>query len=252
MKGRSIRLSRPRTLVCDLLHFANGIPTVPVQRRMHLGDVVAARAAHPAKPSWTAVFTKAYSLVSSEIPALRRAYVKLPWARLYEYDHPVAGVAIEREYEGEPAVFVSRFRDPGELTLAELSRRLREAATTPVGEVKDFRRILRICGLPKPIRRVLWWWALNSPRKRIRHFGTFGVSVYSALGAESLHPLSPVTTLLNYGVLASNGEVDVRLIYDHRVLDGATVARALARLEEVLTSMIVDELRSGGDIRSAA
>jgi hypothetical protein len=68
--------------------------------------------------------------------------------------------------------------------------------------------------------------------------GTFGVSVYSGLGAESLHPLSLMTTTLNYGVIAEDGTVDVRIIYDHRVLDGATVARVLGELEEVLNNQI--------------
>jgi hypothetical protein len=252
MRGRSIPLSRPRILVCDLLHFAAGIPTVPVQRRMYLGDLVAARAAHPDRPSWTAIFTKAFALVSADMAPLRRAYVKFPWARLYEYERPVASVAIEREYRGEPAVFMNRLRCPNEMTLVELSRQLRDASTTPLEDVKAFRRSLRICGLPKVVRRLAWWIGLNSPKKRIRYFGTFGVSVYSALGAESLHPLAPLTTLLNYGVLSPNGEVDVRLIYDHRVLDGATVARALARLEDVLTTTIVEELRADNSIRSAA
>ena len=43
------------------------------------------------------------------------------------------------------------------------------------------------------------------------------------------HPLSVLTTTLNYGVIAADGTVDVRLIYDHRVMDGSSVARALAR-----------------------
>jgi hypothetical protein len=254
MRGRSIPLSRPRRLIGDILYFSAGIPTVPVQRRMQLAEVVTARSgtAQADRPGWTAIFTKAYSLVSADMPALRRAYVKFPWARLYEYERPIAGVAIEREFEGEPAVFVARLRDPGQMTLTELSSRIREYAEKPVEELKSFRRTLRICSLPKPIRRALWWVALNSPKKRIRYFGTFGVSVYSALGAESLHPLSPLTTLLNYGVIAPNGEVDVRLIYDHRVLDGATVARALGRLEEVLKTTVADELRAGASIRSAA
>lgn len=252
MRGRSIPLSRPRRLVGDILHFAAGIPTVPVQRRMRLAAVAAARAAHPDRPGWMALFTKAFALVSAEVPALRRAYVKFPWARLYEYETPVAGVAIERDFEGEPAVFVARVRDPGAMPLTDLHRHLRAVAATPVNEVKEFRRLLRICSLPKPVRRLLWWVALNSPRKRIRYFGTFGVSVYSALGAESLHPLSPLTTLLNYGVISPAGDVDVRLVYDHRVMDGATVARALGRLEEVLTGAIVDELRGESTMRSAA
>ena len=46
--------------------------------------------------------------------------------------------------------------------------------------------------------------------------------------------MSLMTTTLNYGVIAEDGTVDVRLIYDHRVLDGATIARALGELETVL------------------
>jgi pyruvate/2-oxoglutarate dehydrogenase complex dihydrolipoamide acyltransferase (E2) component len=36
----------------------------------------------------------------------------------------------------------------------------------------------------------------------------------------------------------------VRIIYDHRVMDGATVARALARLEQILNTSILDEIGS--------
>jgi hypothetical protein len=53
-----------------------------------------------------------------------------------------------------------------------------------------------------------------------------------------------LTTLLNYGVIGSDGSVNVRIIYDHRTLNGATVARALARLEDILNSVVADELRS--------
>jgi hypothetical protein len=33
-------------------------------------------------------------------------------------------------------------------------------------------------------------------------------------------------------------------MYDHRVMDGATVARALGRMEQILNSVILDELRA--------
>ncbi len=42
-RGRNLRLSLPRRFVCDLLHFAQQVPTVPVQRRLNLAAVVAAR-----------------------------------------------------------------------------------------------------------------------------------------------------------------------------------------------------------------
>jgi hypothetical protein len=49
---------------------------------------------------------------------------------------------------------------------------------------------------------------------------------------------------LNYGVIDGEGKVTVRVIYDHRVVNGATVARALARLEEILNTSLVEEIRS--------
>ena len=92
MRGRAIPLSIHRRMVIDLLYFARGIPTVPVQKRMSLAPLVAARAACRERPRWTVIFTKAYSLLAQEFPELRRAYVKIPWPHLYEY--PVSKATI--------------------------------------------------------------------------------------------------------------------------------------------------------------
>ena len=56
--------------------------------------------------------------------------------------------------------------------------------------------------------------------------------------------LSPLTALLNYGVMGPDGHLAVRIMYDHRVMDGATVARALGRMEEILNSIILEEVQS--------
>jgi pyruvate/2-oxoglutarate dehydrogenase complex dihydrolipoamide acyltransferase (E2) component len=62
-----------------------------------------------------------------------------------------------------------------------------------------------------------------------------------------------LTTTLNYGVIEPDGTVCVRIIYDHRVFDGAVVARALVRLEEVLNGPLLDELRGmAGNAQVAA
>jgi hypothetical protein len=126
----------------------------------------------------------------------------------------------------------------------EIERQIEHASTAPVESIKDFRRTMNFARLPLPLRRAFWWICLNFARQRGNYFGTYAVSVYSALQAESLHPLSPITTLLNYGVMGSDGALDVRIIYDHRVMNGATVARALGRLEEVLTTTVLDEVRA--------
>lgn len=244
MRGRAIRLSKPRRMVIDGLYFAKALPTIPVQRRMALASVVAARATCRDRPQWSAIFAKAYALVAREFPELRRAYVKIPWPQLYEYPVSTATIIFERDYQGEPGLFSYLVKDPAGLSLADLRQLIRYGATAPIDEVKDYRRSLRVAGLPRIVRRLLWWVGLNIGRQRGNYFGTFGLSVYSALNAESLHPLSPLTTLLNYGFITSDGNVNVRIIYDHRVLDGATVARALASLEKTLNGPIVDELKS--------
>ena len=41
--GRNLPLSLPRRFICDLVHFAHRVPTVPVERRMNLAPLVMAR-----------------------------------------------------------------------------------------------------------------------------------------------------------------------------------------------------------------
>lgn len=244
-KGRTLRLTPSRRFLLDLLHFARKVPSVPVARTMHLGPLAEARRAHPLKPSWSLLFLKAHALVGEANGPLRRCMLSFPTLRLYEHPHTVASMAFERGYDGEPSIFVGLFRAPEKQSIAELTEALAFYRDSPVGSVGFFRQALRISRLPKPLRRFLWWSSLEvSGAKRAKRLGTFGVSSYGALGAESLHPISPLTTTLTYGPIDESGRVVVKLIYDHRVLDGAEVARRLADLEAALLGPILQELRS--------
>ncbi|QJX01134.1 hypothetical protein [Frigoriglobus tundricola] len=237
----SIPLSVPRRIVCDLVHFAHKVPTVPVQRVVDVSRIASLREALPARVGWCALFTKAYALVAREVPELRRAYLAHPWARLYQHADSIASVAVERQFGREAGVFFAHLPRPDATPLPELEAALRWHKETPVPTAFGF--ALRFYRVPRPLRRFLWWYLLNVRGSRKAEFlGTFGVSVYSGLGAESLHPLSPLTTTLNYGVIGPDGRVPVRVVYDHRALDGGTVARALGRLEEVLNGEIHREL----------
>lgn len=247
-KGRSLPLSAPRRFVMDLVHFARKVPSVPVSRTIDVGPLVGPRQSHPARPSWAVLFMKAYALVAAENPPLRRALLTFPWTRLYEHPSTVCALALEREYRGEEGIFVGLFRAPEGQSLAELDRSMRWYKTEAIEAVGLFRQTLRVSAAPLPIRRFLWWSTLAvSGLKRAKRFGTFGLSTYGSLGAESLHPMSPLTTTLTYGPIDDDGRVCVKLIYDHRVLDGAYVARRLGEIEAALHGAIHDEL-----IREAA
>jgi hypothetical protein len=249
MRGRAVKLSASRRLVGDLMRFSIGVPRVTVQRQMNLGALLGARAALQDRPSWTVLFLKGYALLSAETPDLRRAYVKLPRAQLYEYPESIASVAHEREYEGERVVLLSTIKCPERQSISDLGAAIATARSRPVLDIKQFRRALKIARLPGPIRWLLMWLGLNLGRQRGRFFGTFQLSVYSGLGAESLNPLSPLTTIFNYGPIDRDGLVTVRIHYDHRVMDGANVARALERFETILNGPVADEVKklaSGG------
>ena len=102
--GRTLPISPFRRLVIDLMHFGRQVPAVTVERRMDLSRLVAARAAAPSRPSWTAVFAKAYSLLGRDYPELRRSYLSFPWARLYEHPHNIVALNVERRLPGEDVV----------------------------------------------------------------------------------------------------------------------------------------------------
>lgn len=242
--GDNQPLSLPQRYLCDLIHFARQVPTVPVQRRMRLGAVAAARAAAGARPSWHAVFTRAYALLAQAWPALRRTYLSFPTPHYYEHPVSIAAVALERRCLDEEAIFFAPISQPETLPLADLDHQLRQFKDQPLEKIGSFRRSLQLTRWPWYVRRWVWWLILKaSGCKKAQTLGTWMVSAFPALGAEPLHPLSPLATTLSFGVVAADGSVDVRITYDTRVLNGPTVARLLEELERLLTHEIVAELR---------
>jgi hypothetical protein len=205
---------------------------------------VTARQGCPERSSWLAIFARAYARVAVDLAPLRRAYLSFPTPHLYEHPESVACVAVNREIDGEDAVLFTQMRCPEREPLARLDAHLKAARTAPLTDLSSYRMARRFNWLPGPLRRAAWWFGLNvTGRQRAKRLGTFGISAYAALGAHSLHPLSPLTGLLNYGPLDADGSLDVRIVYDHRVMDGVTIARALRRLEEVLNDELSEEMR---------
>jgi hypothetical protein len=105
MRGRTIRLSVNRRLVIDAMRLSARVPTAAALRRMELGTVAAARMRCAGRPSWVALFVKAFALTADEVPELRRAYISFPWPHLYEYPENAALVMIERIHRGRTSFF---------------------------------------------------------------------------------------------------------------------------------------------------
>jgi hypothetical protein len=241
--GRWIPMSLPRRFISDLVYFSKRAPLTTMQRTMRLAAVVETRQRARPRPGWCSLFVKAYSFVAARRAPLRQTYMPWPWPHFYEHPVSKASVAVERRHGEEDAVFFTHVRNPHEQTLTAIDAHLNRCKTAPVESIAVFRRILRMSRLPWPVRRLVWWFAMyGSGSRRARLMGTFGASVTAGLGASGLDLLTPVTTALNYGVMSADGSVDVRLTYDHRVLDGGTAARALADIEEAMNGPILAEL----------
>jgi hypothetical protein len=231
-----------------MLYFAQQVPLIPVARTMQLADVTEARRLAQPRPSWTAVFMKAYAIVCQREPLLRQAYIRWPWPHLYEHPCTICAIPVEREHRGERILLATQIRGPDGQRLAQLERHLEKYKTTAVENIGYFRMALRLGRMPRPVRRFLWWRTLHvSGFKRAKRLGTFSISSYGQLGAEQIRPIGPLTTLLTFGPIAPTGEVVVKIVYDHRVLDGGNVARYLAALEQSLSGEILSELRAMAD-----
>jgi pyruvate/2-oxoglutarate dehydrogenase complex dihydrolipoamide acyltransferase (E2) component len=245
-RGRSLPISPFRQLVIDLMEMSRQVPSVCADRRMDLSPIVAARAASIPRPTWSAIFSKAFALLGRDHPELRRSYVKLPWPRFYEHPHNIASLNVEREHAGEKVIVYCLIRNPEKRSIAQIDDIIRRHKTDPIENLRDYQRSLSVSRIPWPFRRWFWWAALNLfGRRRCHNFGTFGISSVGGQGAGLLHLTPILTSTLHFGLFDEHNRLDVRLSWDHRVFDGALVASVLRDLESILNNEIVRELSVG-------
>jgi hypothetical protein len=246
MRGTPKTLSLPRRLIIDLMRASMGVPFVSLSRPLHIRPLLEARASAAAPAGWAAMFVKAFALVARDEPILRTVYAKWPWPTLYELPKSVALVAIARVERGEECVLPQRISAPEALPLAEIDAEIRRGKTAPIADVPTFRKILRVTRLPLPLRRLSWAIGMNFGRQRGNWFGSFAVSSVAAYGGGELHPITPGPFIVSYGVVEPGQTIHVVIRWDHRVTDGAPIARVLTRLEQALNTEIAAELRATG------
>jgi hypothetical protein len=243
--GKSISITPFRSLVMDFLYLSGFVPAVTLERRMKLGPLVEARRLCTPRPMWSSIFTKAFCIVAKEQPILRRSYMSLPWPRFYEHAKNIAAVNVTRTVNGEEVVLQALIRSPENRSLAELDAILRRHIEVPVEEMKVYRNARRMSLLPWPLRRVMMWLTLNLiGRRRAHNFGTVGITSVAELGAGVLKNIPLLTCTFFYSLFDDAGNIDMRLVIDHRVMDGSVAARALARFEQVLLGEVLAEVKS--------
>ena len=242
MRGTKRKISLPRVFILDLMHASMRVPFISLSRPFEVGPLMAARAKAASPPGWASVFVKAFAIVARDEPVLRTLYVKLPWPHFFELPRSVAMVAVARVEDGEECILPEKVPTPEDRPLAEIDAQIRHAKTAPLQEIPAFRKILTASRLPLPLRRLSWWLGLNVGRMSANNFGSFGVTSISAYAPGELQALSPGPFLLSYGRVGPDNRIDVILRWDHRVTDGAVIARVLTRLEQVLNTEISAEI----------
>lgn len=251
--GKSVKLSPFRRLVTDLMHFSSKVPSVTADRRMDLSPMVEARAQVQPRPTWSAILCKAYGIVAQRYPELRRSYMSFPRPRLYEHPYSVAQFNIERTVGDERIVMYCLIRRPETRSLAEIDAIVRHHKEAPIHELRSYKRAVATSHIPWPFRKIFWWGALNvSGRRRCHNYGTFGLSSIAAHGAGLLHLIPLLTTTIHFNLMDEHHRLDMRLSWDHRVLDGATIGEVLVDFEKTLNTTIVQELHSMRGPRLAA
>lgn len=235
------RFTNARGCVSDIASLALRVPLFPVDRVMRIADVAEARAACTERVGWAAIFLKAYALVAREMPVLRTWFSGGLSPRLVTAPHSVATLAVNRTDATGDRLFFARLRKPEAESLPAIQHFIHDCAAEPIDKI--FKRQLELEMVPGPLRRTLLRWNMNSRSlKRASRIGTFSLSTLAGLGASNRFHPTLCTTSMSYAPLEADGRCAVTLIADHRVLDGAAVARALQWLEQALHTDILAEL----------
>ncbi len=243
-QGTYVAFPKYRRTVLDICQAASTVPAFAVDRRIQLERVLHARKAVPQRIGWAAIFAKAYSLVAAEVPQLRQTYISYPWPRLYQHPKSIVSITVNRYdpiIDAERLLF-SRIRNVEDLALPDVQGAVDVYQNSDTNELFREGRLLE--SMPTFVRRLSWHMMMRwMGRKRARMLGTFTLSTLAPYGTTNhSHPLV-VTSSLTYGPLEDDFCSRVTLIADHRVVDGAIIARALVRLEEVMNNEILVELR---------
>ncbi len=218
----------------DVAVIAQNIPSFPLYREMPLGELEDIRRRTQLRMGWAALLAWSYSKVCMEIPELRDIYVRRPIPYLFRSPDSVGSITVHRlDDAGNRRLIWGRIRNAHNWRLLDVQTTVDRFKTDPIASVYgDGLRMERRVG---PVRGLVWWLLMQwAGYKRAKHVGTFSISNLGGSGVLNAHHPLITTSSLAMAPIAATGKTTMALICDHRVLDGAIGAAALARLEDVL------------------
>jgi hypothetical protein len=93
------------------------------------------------------------------------------------------------------------------------------------------------------VRRLIWSLVLYwSGAVRARYLGTCALNPFPT-GGSVTQSATPISFLLYYGLVEPNGDTQVQILFDHRVMDGIDAYRLLRNIETALNRDIAAELK---------
>jgi len=247
MRGAAKPISLARKLIIEIMHAS--VPLVVVKSTMSLDRLVKARALQNPRPSWTAILAKAFCLVARDEPWLRTFYLKWPWPHFYELPKTIAMAAIVRDDFDADAPIILKIGAADECSLMDLEAIIQRGKSGSLDELPHLKRTLRVIRLPLPLRRLLVTLCLNIGRGRANYFGTFAITSVASHGVETVVLRSPGPACMTYGLIRPDHKMELLFHWDHRIYDAVLVGRALRRFEEILNTVIADELLAGGSTK---
>lgn len=241
--GRRLSFSNGRRLVDDVIRVSNKMPMAAFSAEWDVAQIAKLRRLAKPKISWNVLMMKAHAIVCQKNAMLRRIYVKVPYAHLYEHHQSVCMMTIGRKHDGEERLFFARFNEPDNYTLVELQELYDTYRKAPIEEIKQFRHQITFAKFPAPVRRFAWWALFNLwPQKRASHMGTFGMSISGHRGAFGSSHLGTNTTILGVDPTPRNGVAKMLLTFDHQIIDGAPATETLLQGQRMLTRAVAKEL----------
>jgi len=212
------------------------------------------RAATNNKLSFTAWLIKTISATLEEFQTAH-AYLKSK-KKVAIFDDIDISITVESKYEGELVPLPYVVRQTNKKDMAEINNEIQNAKNQEVtkndvvlGQRKNKFATSLYYALPGILRRIVWKYILSHPKVANKNMGSVIITSVGMMGKvngwfiyTSIHPISfGVSSIIKKpGVV--NDKIEIReylnmtVLMDHDVIDGAPMARFIARLADNIES----------------